>query len=160
GFAVIRSQGRLIPVLLGLAMLILLLCAGELSFSRQWFALGRTLSDSLAMRREIRYALSLTNWLKYEGARCASVEELYEDLTLAARRLGFTSVNLQLADGERCWKQRSVCAPLLSARHALRGGMSGVLELKAPVCRLTRGPGERNGTWPQACKRPCCPSLS
>src|SRR5258707_2855404 len=37
GFAAFWSGGQLVPLLLGMAVLILFLCAGRLSFSRRWF---------------------------------------------------------------------------------------------------------------------------
>src|SRR5207302_301289 len=101
GFAVFWSRGHLVPVLLGTAVLLLLLCAGRLSFSREWFAVGRTLGNSLAMRQEIQYALVLTKWLAHEGERCASPDDLFADLVFAARRLGFARVRLKLEDAQR-----------------------------------------------------------
>jgi UDP-GlcNAc:undecaprenyl-phosphate GlcNAc-1-phosphate transferase len=102
-----------------------------------WKTLKRALSSSVAMRQEVAYALCLRSWLKHEAERCASVEELFTDLRLAAGRLGFTSVQLALADGTRGWKRRSTCGPLLATRHSLQGGTLGVLELEAPHCRLS-----------------------
>src|SRR5262249_18314788 len=60
GFAAFVSRGNLVPALLGIALLILLLCAGQFSFSREWFAVGRIVGNSLEMRRQIEYALCLT----------------------------------------------------------------------------------------------------
>ena len=69
GFAAYWSRGRLIPVLLGAATLILLLCAGKLRFSQDWFAVGQVVGNSLDMRQEVHYALTLTHWLALEGGR-------------------------------------------------------------------------------------------
>ena len=101
GFAAFWSRGHLIPVLLGLATLVLLLCAGKLRFSRHWFAVGRVVGDSLEMRQEIHYALTLMRWLALEGGRRDSAEELWSDLVFAAQRLGYSSVKMTLADGQR-----------------------------------------------------------
>jgi UDP-N-acetylmuramyl pentapeptide phosphotransferase/UDP-N-acetylglucosamine-1-phosphate transferase len=103
GFMAFMSRGHLVPALLGVAVLILILCAGGLRFSREWFAVGRVVGTSLNMRQEIQYALCLTQWLKMEGARRASIEGLWSDLVFVAQRLGFTAVKLTLADGERVW---------------------------------------------------------
>ena len=102
-----------------------------------WKTLKGALTCSVAMRQEIAYALCLRSWLKHEAGRCASVEELFADLRLAAGRLGFTSVQLALADGTRGWKRTSTCGPLLATRHSMQGGTLGVLELEAPHCRLS-----------------------
>ena len=140
GFAAFWSRGELIPVLLGGAAVVLLLCAGRWSFSRQWFALGRTLGSSLAMRGDIQYALALMSWLRQEGGRCASVEGLYEDLVFAAERMGFNYVKLILADGERVW-HRAMAEPCHGVRHELLDGAFGVLELRAPACGKDPGKG-------------------
>jgi len=118
GFAAYWSRGNLVPVLLGLATLILLLCAGKLNFSRSWFAVGRVVDSSLAMRQEIQYALTLMCWLALEGGRRHSAEELWTDLVFAAQRLGFSSVKMALADGDRVWEETNSCS--LSTRSFTR----------------------------------------
>jgi UDP-GlcNAc:undecaprenyl-phosphate GlcNAc-1-phosphate transferase len=132
GFAAFWSRGHLVPVLLGIAGLLLLLCAGKLSFSREWFAVGRVVGNSLAMRQEIRYALALTNCLEQEGKRTGSVGDLFEELASAAHRLGFTYVRLTLADGSRTAGQPEASASVNSLSQQLQGGSCGVLELQAP----------------------------
>jgi UDP-GlcNAc:undecaprenyl-phosphate/decaprenyl-phosphate GlcNAc-1-phosphate transferase len=136
GFVAFWSRGHLIPVLLGMAVLLLLLCAGKLSFSREWFAVGRTLGNSLSMRQEIQYALSLTKWLSHEGERCASLEDLFADIVFAARRLGFSRVRVTLADGPLEWAEPNDSVIVHSTRHEMQGGLCGILELEAPTRRL------------------------
>ncbi len=133
GFMVFVSRGELTPALLGITALILLLCAGKLNFSREWFAVGRVLGNSLEMRQEIQYALSLTHWLRLEGIRQTSIETLWSDLIFIVQRLGFNSVSLTLADGVRVWKNSEITGPMHKWRHSLRSGHAGVLELTAPV---------------------------
>ncbi len=132
GFAAFLSRGQLAPTLLGIVVLVILFCAGRLSFSREWFAVGRVLGNSVSMRQEIQYALCLTRWLTLEGNRRGSIEGLWSDLLFLAQRLGFTSVKLTLADGERLWERPANFGTSHSARHVLQGGRYGVLELKAP----------------------------
>lgn len=133
GFLVFVSRGELAPVLLGITVLILLLCAGKLNFSREWFAVGRVLGNSLEMRQEIQYALALTHWLRLEGARQDSIENLWSDLVLVAQRLGFHSITLTLSDGTRTWQSASPVTHTQTWKQSLRSGNAGVLELKAPV---------------------------
>jgi hypothetical protein len=144
----------LIPVLLGIGTLILLLCAGRLSFSPTWFAVGRVVENSLQMRQEIQYSLTLTRWLALEGNRRLSTEELWSDLVFAAQRLGFSSIKLTLADGLRIWEPNDG-APTRSVIQVLQGGRLGTLELKAPACEL--------GAVPATGARPCggfsCPCV-
>jgi len=133
GFAVFASRGQLIPLLLGIAIIIVLICAGKLSFSREWFSVGRVVGNSLAMRREVQYTLALTRWLVLEGDRCISVEELWSNLVFASQRLGFNYIGLTLADGRKVWERGDGCEPSHSTRHELQGGRLGILELKAPA---------------------------
>ena len=158
GFAAYASHGDLIPLLLGSAIIVLLGCAGRLSFSREWFAVGRTIGNSLKMRQEVHYALTLTRWLALEGERCTSVEELWSDLVFAAQKLGFTHLSLTLADGQRTWERNDCCQPHHSARNALQGGRFGILELKAPDCKS----GDAALACPRLpdCTRPFCSSLA
>jgi len=133
GFLAFVSQGQLVPVLLGITVLVLLLCAGKLNFSREWFAVGRMVGNSLEMRQEIQYALSLTHWFALEGPRQGSLEGVWQDLVFVAKRLGFTAVTLTLSDCERTWRDPDSTTTTRDYRQELRGGLPGVLELKAPA---------------------------
>lgn len=134
GFVAFWSRGQLVPVLLGLALVVLLVCAGRLSFSREWFAVGRTLGNSLAMREQIQYALSMTTWLRHEARRCASLDDLYQDVVFASNRLGFTSIRISLSGVERCSSQDVRCRHLQTFKHELHGRLPGFVELQAPTC--------------------------
>jgi UDP-GlcNAc:undecaprenyl-phosphate GlcNAc-1-phosphate transferase len=156
GFAAFWSRGHLIPVLLGLATLVLLICAGKLRFSQDWFAVGRMVGNSLEMREEVHYALALTQWLALEGGRRNSGAELWSDLVFAAQRLGYSSVKMTLADGQRVWELANGCLPARSVVQVLQGGQFGTLELKAPYC-----PAEANAGQPfQDCSGSFCPCVS
>jgi hypothetical protein len=153
GLAVIWSRANLFPILLGVAVLVLLVCAGRFNFSREWFAVGRTVGNSLGMRREIQYALTLMSWLRHEGRRCGSLEELFDDLAFAAQRLGFSAVKITLRNGERSWNHTQNGSPLNTFRQELRGGELGILELHAGLCRdrsACQWPGGHNARG-----RPC-----
>ena len=156
GFAAYWSRGNLIPVLLGIAALILLLCAGRLNFSRGWFAVGRVVGESLEMRREVEYALALTRWLALEGSRRESAEELWGDLTFAAHRLGYRSARMVLADGQRVWGQSTNYPNDRSVVHVLQGGNLGTLELQAFSCEGSAA--ALNG--PRGCERSSCPCVA
>jgi UDP-GlcNAc:undecaprenyl-phosphate GlcNAc-1-phosphate transferase len=153
GAAAVWSRGQWLPGLLGFGVLVLLICAGNLSFSREWFDVGRVVGNSLELRREIRYALSLTRWLELEGGRHAAVDELWQDFVFIARKLGFTTIKLTLADGQRVWQQPEVNGPCHAIRHEMHGGASGTLELFAPSCLWKDAPP---GTAPPAssCDQP------
>jgi UDP-GlcNAc:undecaprenyl-phosphate GlcNAc-1-phosphate transferase len=160
GFAVFASRGQLIPLLLGIAIILVLVCAGRLNFSREWFAVGRVLGNSLAMRREVQYTLALTRWLALEGDRCMSVEELWSNLVFASQRLGFTYVRLTLDGEQRTWEQNNANEMSHSARHELLAGRFGILELKAVASDLGDFEPTRARSWPSQYDLPCRPSVS
>ena len=160
GFAAYASRGQLIPVLLGLTVILLSLCAGTLSFSREWFALGKVLGNSLEIRHEVQYALSLTRWFALEGPRCISVEELWSNLAFAGQRLGFSYIALTLADGKRVWGQPDDGEANYSARHEVQNGRLGILELRAPVCPHLGAGLASPCSSSSECERPCCPCAS
>ena len=153
GLAAYCPRGHRIPVLLGAGTLILF---GRLNFSRRWFAVGRFVGQSVEMRREVAYALVLTRWLALEGGRRDVIEELWEDLTFAARRLGYKSVRMVLADGERVWHETHSSGPVRSFVRVLQGGRLGTLELQAFSCGL--GTARLNGVQP--CERSLCPCVA
>jgi hypothetical protein len=156
GFAAFWSRGQLIPVLMGLATLILLACAGGLHFSRDWFAVGQVVGNSLEMRQEIHYSLTLMRWLALEGGRRHSADELWLDLVFAAQRLGYTTAKLTLADGQRVWEHANAGQPRHSVVQVLQGGRLGTLELQACCCSVGADP-----TQPaQECEKSSCPCVS
>ena len=129
GFVAFWSKGMWIPNLLGLGLLVVLLLAGRLNFSREWFAVGRVLGNSLSMRQEVQYALSLTNWIVLSSPRAASLDDLWEDFVFAARKLGFSYARIQLEDGERVWERPGTGGTVVR-REMLRSPF-GTLELGA-----------------------------
>jgi hypothetical protein len=117
---------------------------------------GQVLGNSLDMRQEIHYALTLTHWLALEGGRRDSVEEFWSDLVFAAQRLGYSSVRLALADGQRVWDQTNGCGSVLSVVQVLQSGRMGTLELKAPTCENAALTQPRT----PPCERAFCPRVS
>jgi UDP-GlcNAc:undecaprenyl-phosphate GlcNAc-1-phosphate transferase len=150
------SRGHWTPVLLGVGTLLLLFCAGRLRFSRDWFAVGRVIGESLSMRQDVQYALTLMRWLALEGGRRNSAEELWSDLVLAVQRLGYTSAKLVLADGQRVWEQTNGCPATRSVVQELQGGRLGTLELKASLCQT----GEVPVQGAQPCPTSYCPCVA
>src|SRR5450759_776789 len=56
GFMAFWGRGQHLTLLLGISVLVVLLAAGKFTFSREWFAIGRLLGNSLEARSEIQYA--------------------------------------------------------------------------------------------------------
>ncbi|HEV3271737.1 MAG TPA: MraY family glycosyltransferase [Candidatus Methylacidiphilales bacterium] len=92
-------QGRLLPLYTGLLFLVLLI-AGHLSgFTKDWSRISSQLGQSLSLRKETRYALTLDRWLVMAAERHGSMENLWEDYQFLVKKLGFSKVRLILPDG-------------------------------------------------------------
>jgi len=134
GFVAFLLRGQWIPILVGLGALVVLVVAGKLNFSREWFAVGRVLSNSLSMRADIQYALTQTRWLLLESRRSHSVESLWEDLVFIGQKLGFTCIQLKLEDNTRVWVKPNNCANFYQASYPIHVADSGDLKLKGCLC--------------------------
>jgi UDP-GlcNAc:undecaprenyl-phosphate GlcNAc-1-phosphate transferase len=126
-------QGRMLPLYTGLLFLVLLV-AGYLSgFTRDWFRIGSQLGQSLRLRKETRYALTLDRWFVLEAERRGRVENLWEDYQFVVRKLGFARLKLTLPGGpSRTWQADGFDAepgPHLHAAHEISDGT--VIELTA-----------------------------
>ena len=132
-FGVFWSQGKWVPILFGFMCLTLLLSARTFNFSRDWFAVGRVLENSLELRKETHYALALGRWLELEAERSPAIENLWLDFTFVARKLGFSSVRLTLDDGVRAWVSPNLPMGenLLHESHDFSAGHATVLEFTA-----------------------------
>jgi UDP-GlcNAc:undecaprenyl-phosphate GlcNAc-1-phosphate transferase len=144
GFVAFWWHGEHLAILLGLGILVTLLAAGQMNFSREWFAVGRILGNSLNMRSEIQYALAQTRWLVMEGARCQSIAALCEDTVFIARKLGFVTVRIRLEDDERMWQITPASEDSCRLfKHPLPGHRHCFIELG--VVRPETGGGATNG---------------
>lgn len=125
-FGVFWSQGRWLPILFGFLCLTLILSARSFNFSRDWFAVGRVLENSLEVRKETQYALALGNWLELEAERAESLDTLWRDFEFTARKLGFASVAIQFGTDTRTWLLPGTSSDVWTSTHELNldGGMS------------------------------------
>lgn len=126
-------QGRLLPLYTGMLFLVLLI-AGHLSgFTRNWFQIGSQLGQSLRLRKETHYALTLDRWFTLEAERRGRVEDLWEDYQFVVKKLGFAGLKLTLPGGAtRAWQADGFDAqtvPHLQAAHEISDGT--VVELTA-----------------------------
>jgi UDP-GlcNAc:undecaprenyl-phosphate GlcNAc-1-phosphate transferase len=92
-------QGRMLPLYTGLLILVLVIAGHRSGFTRDWYRLVGQLRESFRLRRETRYALTLSRWLSLEAERCKSLDDLWESFRFAAGKLGFRSVLLTLPSG-------------------------------------------------------------
>ncbi len=115
GFVTFWNHNEHLPILIGFGALFILLTAGKLSFTNEWFSVGRVLGNSISMRADIQFALAQTRWLILGSERGATLENICEDTALIARKLGFSSMVIQMdsvekkwmfteSTGEVCWK--------------------------------------------------------
>ena len=103
-FGVFWTQGRLLPLLLGFLFLMILVAARRVGLVHNWFSVKTRLTNSLALRVESRYALTLSSWMEMESERRVSVYDLWEDYQFVVKKLGFSSVRLELKDGINVWE--------------------------------------------------------
>jgi UDP-GlcNAc:undecaprenyl-phosphate/decaprenyl-phosphate GlcNAc-1-phosphate transferase len=103
GFVVYWNHAQHLPIVIGFGVLFILLTAGKLSFTNEWFSVGRVLGNSMAMRAEIQFALAQNRWLILEGARCSNLDSLCEDTAFIARKLGFSKLRIRLDAQEKTW---------------------------------------------------------
>src|SRR5262249_55589285 len=133
-FGVIVSQGRWLPFLFGVLCLALLASARSFSFSRDWFAVGKVLGNSIELRKETRYALALTRWLELEAERAESPDTLWADFTFVARKFGFAEVLLLHRRGWRVWRDHRdgpVTVPTRRKRYDVNNSHTQALEFVA-----------------------------
>ncbi|MGD1089824.1 MAG: MraY family glycosyltransferase [Verrucomicrobiota bacterium] len=134
GFVAILLRGEWIPVLAGFGALVILVAAGKLSFSREWFAVGRVLNNSLSMRADVQYALRQTRWLLQESRRSRSVESMWQDFVFIGQKLGFTYIQLKLEDSIQVWVKPNSCANFYQASYPLHVANCADLNLKVCLC--------------------------
>lgn len=114
GLAAFWSHGAQLPILFGFGLLFILIAAGQMQFSREWFSVGRVLITTFSRRAEIQYALAHNRWLMLEGSRCNNLDSLFEDTAFVACKLGFTGLKIRLSDTEKNW-----CQPGSDSHHCV-----------------------------------------
>ena len=119
-------QGRLLPLYTGLLFLVLLVAGHMSGFTRNWFQVGSQLGQSLRLRKETRYALTLDRWFMMEAERCGRLEDMWDDYQFVVRKLGFSRLRLTLPDRSfRVWQAEGFdpqTVPHLQAEHEMSDG--------------------------------------
>jgi UDP-GlcNAc:undecaprenyl-phosphate GlcNAc-1-phosphate transferase len=111
GFAVMWSGGRLMPLLAGLAVLVVALGVRYLGWVRNLFNVATLIGSVSASRRRVRYALVLAEWLEMEAELADNARTLWEQFVFCARRLDLRGVRLTAAGGELNWGAPASTAP-------------------------------------------------
>jgi UDP-GlcNAc:undecaprenyl-phosphate GlcNAc-1-phosphate transferase len=98
-FGIFWLQGKLVPILFGVACLVVLCAAPIVSFAQNFWQVRRVLGTSLQLRRESRYALAMMAWLEIEAERCDTLQELWTSYLFFTRKMGFFHLRLVLEAG-------------------------------------------------------------
>jgi hypothetical protein len=123
----------MLPLYTGLLFLVLLVAGHMSGFTRNWFQVGSQLGQSLRLRKETRYALTLDRWFTMEAERRGRIEDLWEDYQFVVRKLGFSRLKLTLPDGtSRVWQAEGFDPGQVENFHAEHEMSDGtVVELSA-----------------------------
>ena len=135
-FGIFMLQRIWLPVLFGALFVVVLATARSFHFNREWFSVGKVVGNSLEMRKEIQYVLTLGRWLELEAERSGSMESLWDDFTFMARKIDFSKVELHLDGADYIWKTAMEPRTLMDVRkvrHELSGKQSMWLEFSTPA---------------------------
>lgn len=123
-FGVFWSQGRLVPLFLGISFLVVIYIVHSFGMVSSKYSLRTVWRDLQDIRRETRYIMLLAQWLEMEAERCASPAELWENFIFFARKLELAEVKLLLRDGHLVWRPAGAPVPedeLERSHHAVHG---------------------------------------
>ncbi|MDX6766290.1 MAG: MraY family glycosyltransferase [Candidatus Methylacidiphilales bacterium] len=87
--SVLWSQGRTLPIVLGMLFLAMVLMVRYLGYIWSWADLASQVRRSIERRREVRYALLQASLMELEVERCQSLAEFRVVMIQALRRVGF-----------------------------------------------------------------------
>jgi hypothetical protein len=139
-------------VFAGAGILIVLLAAGKLSFSREWFAVGHVVGNSLRMREEIAYTIAMSRWLALEARRVQTVDEFWKLFVFSVDRLGFTAVSVEVDDGKREWRRaNSHSTEELKAEYDLLTSGGGLIAFRAAAGKGSPPDLARSPDDPEPC---------
>jgi hypothetical protein len=139
----------------------LLIAMPSFGIIKNWLTIGTALGNSLEGRKEIQYALLVRNWLQMEADRSGSIDDLWNDFTYMARKLGFTKLALRLGDSTCAWENLQVLPGIKErfVQHHLQiGNQIVVLNLSAPLDAMDNKKFQLLGelaaeTWLNAARR-------
>lgn len=103
-FGVFWSQGRLVPLFLGLCFLVVIYIVHSFAMVSSKYSLRTFWREVQDMRRESRYTMHLAQWLEMEAERCQSPEQLWENFVFIADKLELSEVRLSLRGGVLVWR--------------------------------------------------------
>ena len=103
-FGVFWSQGRLVPLFLGVCFLVVIYIVHSFMLVSSKYSLRTFWQETQDMRRESRYTMHLAQWLEMEAERCQTPEQLWENFVFIAAKLELAEVKLLLHGGALVWR--------------------------------------------------------
>ncbi|MFM8469397.1 MAG: MraY family glycosyltransferase [Limisphaerales bacterium] len=131
-FGVFWSQGRLVPLFLGLSFLVVIYVVHSFGLVSSKYSLRTFWRDMQSIRRETRYTMLLAQWLEMEAERCQSPCELWENFVFFANKLELAEVKLCLRGGQLVWQapvQPPATAEMERKHHDFHGSTITGIEL-------------------------------
>jgi len=103
GFVVFWLQGRYLPIFLGIMCLLFIITARWANIYDHPMAIWGVLDRALKMRKDVKYALSLSRWLELEAQRANTLDDLWKDFIFLGSKLGFTWIKLDFGTEHLHW---------------------------------------------------------
>lgn len=100
-FGMFWSEQKFVPIVFGLVFLVFLFLLQGRSIGFDWLVVGRSIGNSMVMRRQTQYVMALAYWLEMEADRSPSLDALWDDFAFLARKVGFTRVKVVVSTGHR-----------------------------------------------------------
>ena len=124
GFVVMWTRGQLIPLVLTLLSVLALLFLHQLSRTEQGIPLRERFSQSATIRREIRNAEILGQWLSIQAQRVDSFDVFWDRYCRVIDDIGLCGVEIQADGFNRFYSSGLPKGDGLSSRHRItsRGG--------------------------------------
>lgn len=132
-FGVFWSQGRLVPLFLGLCFLVVIYIVHSFGLASSRYSLRTFWREMQDMRRESRYTMLLAQWLEMEAERCPTPEALWGNFVFIAEKLELAEVRLQLHAGRLVWRAAGIAdgEELEWKRHDFQGSDITGIEIAA-----------------------------
>lgn len=131
-FGVFWSQGRLVPLFLGLSFLMVIYIVHSFGLVSSKYSIRTFWRELQSIRRETRYTILLAQWLEMEAERCQSPEALWENFVFFASKLELTEVKLFLRNGQLTWQNpgfKGATEDLDRKHHAFHGSAITGIEM-------------------------------
>ena len=133
-FGVFWSQGRLVPLFIGISFLVVIYIVHSFGVVSSKYSLRTFWRDLRDIRRETRYTMLLAQWLEMEAERCATPEQLWDNFVFFANKLELAEIKLCLSDGHLRWQSPNCPASeaeLERKHHAVHGSAITGIDIAA-----------------------------